>query len=301
MTEWNKKVVDFKSNAMSLLSYTLPIKVISGFMLTAIGSASVLGLLSEFAVYKYAISSGFRVPVEGIPYLKPTVTLLSLIAILVAFVGFVATYSFAKFSAVFISAPDKFISLILSHFNIKPSSLSKSILFRDMRESSTLKAVFISGFSSFLVTYLVFSSLANDFLGNGLVSTNITLSQVTFFDNPIFDMVVLFSLVFVIYFSAFRPAWIKYTAFTSALLSIVLVLVFMFNTRMYGEFLNITGFGGGRPVILFNDNDEIEASGKMLIQSNDYYIIVDDKYDVTEYPVNGVSKVRYKQEKYIWF
>ncbi|EJC6765556.1 hypothetical protein MX824_004908 [Vibrio parahaemolyticus] len=298
MTDWKVKLVEMKSNLAWLFSYTLPIKVIFGFLLTALGSASVLGLLSEFAVYNYALVNGFRVPVEGIPYLKPTVTLISLVAIGVALLGFVTTYLFTKFTALFMYAPDKFMSLALSYFNIKQSSISKVVIFNDMRGSSLYKALFISVLSSLTVTLLVLLNFKGSEVSDLSLLEVLQNPERQIFSNPVLDALFVFTLTFVMYFSAFRPKWIKHIALSIALISTVSVLVFMFNTNMYSAFLHATGFGGERPVTLFTGENETVISGKLLIQSNDYYIILNKDLDVVEYPVQSVSKVQYKQTKH---
>ncbi|WP_429069658.1 hypothetical protein [Aeromonas veronii] len=96
MDDLVKKLRDSFSKASVLVAYSMPLKVTIGFLLTALGSSSVLGLLSEFAAYKYAIISGFRVPVEGIPYLRATVSLISLALIAVALLAYGITYPFFK-------------------------------------------------------------------------------------------------------------------------------------------------------------------------------------------------------------
>ncbi len=206
MTDWKNKLVEIKSNLAWLFSYTLPIKVIFGFLLTALGSASVLGLLSEFAVYNYALVNGFRVPVEGIPYLKPTVTLISLVAIGVALLGFATTYLFTKFTALFMYAPDKFMSLALSYFNIKQSEISKVVIFNDMRGSSVYKALLISVLSSLIVTLLVLFNFKGSEVSDLSFLEVLQNPKRQIFSNPILDALFVFTLTFLMVFSDFETA-----------------------------------------------------------------------------------------------
>lgn len=59
----------------ALAPWTLPLKLVLGGLLGALGGAGFVGFLSEYATYSFAIHYGFRPPLEGIPYLKATVTL----------------------------------------------------------------------------------------------------------------------------------------------------------------------------------------------------------------------------------
>lgn len=300
MIDWKIKLEKIRSNLARLFSYTLPIKLIFGFFLTALGSASVLGLLSEFAVYKYALVNGFRVPVEGIPYLKPTVTLISLIAITVALLGFFITYLFTKFTVLFMSAPKSFARKILFSLGINKSSFSTNVTFYNMKEISIIRVLFISVLSSIFVTIIVYNFFnADDLFGVSFIE-NMQDSKDVISSNPIIASLFIFSISFIMYFTSFRPTFIKPIAFSIALLSTVSVLFIMFNTKMYSTFLYTTGFGGERPVTLFSNENKSIISGKLLIQSNDYYIILGNDFEVIEFPVKNVSKIQYKQTKHTW-
>ena len=64
------------------------IETLLGGLLGALGGAGFLGFLSEYATYNYAIHYGFRPPLEGIPYLKATVTLGSFLLLITGAVVF---------------------------------------------------------------------------------------------------------------------------------------------------------------------------------------------------------------------
>lgn len=51
-------------------------------LLGILGGAGLLGYLSEYATYNYAIYYGFRPPLEGVPYLRPAVAFGSLFLLL---------------------------------------------------------------------------------------------------------------------------------------------------------------------------------------------------------------------------
>lgn len=278
-----------------LLSYSLPVKIILGFLLTALGGASFLGLLSEFAVYNYALVNGFRVPVEGIEYLKPTMTLVSLIILVVALFGFVITYLFAKVTAGLMLTPE----FLLNKFSNKKMMLGNFSTLGNMRDASWMKVGLFSLFMSFLAgEFLLFvyeySSLFSLSLSYLLKKTGIEL-----FDER-YQTALVYVACFIIYFSTFKPTLIKYVAGLAATISVIAILMVMFNATLYSEFLNKTGFGGERGIVLFTKNEQSGINGKLLIRSKEYYILLLEGKDVAEYPISKVERIEYIQTPSLW-
>jgi hypothetical protein len=78
----------------------LPIRLALSGVVGAISGSGLLGFLSEYATYSYAIRYGLRVPVEGAPYLGSAVSAISLSMALTAVIFFLVLYFVAKFSVV---------------------------------------------------------------------------------------------------------------------------------------------------------------------------------------------------------
>ena len=296
MEDTNEKFKLMFEKIKQVLPYSLPIKVAIGFLLTTLGSASVLGLLSEFAVYNYALVKGFRVPVEGIAYLKPTVTLISLIILAVSLMCFSATYFFAKLTVNIMLSPEA----IYSRITKKSLKLDSMFGFSKMQNSSLIKVTLVSLVMSFLASYLIALvyeySIHIPFSLRYLIENQFDISLL----DETYKKIILFILVFFIYFSTFKPRLIKHVAASIAALSVVLILMVMFNGRLYSEFLNITGFGGERHISLFTKDNSSGIDGKLLIKSNDYYIILLKDNNVIEFPISKVERVEYLQSESVW-
>jgi hypothetical protein len=75
--DYGKQAIADKNGWLSGIRDTirlwLPIKILLAF-LGALTGASILGFLSEYAAYSYALQCGIRPPLEGIPYLRASVT-----------------------------------------------------------------------------------------------------------------------------------------------------------------------------------------------------------------------------------
>ncbi|EJE3289624.1 hypothetical protein P7M07_22080 [Vibrio parahaemolyticus] len=299
MSYWIDKFKRVKNELQRAISYTLPIKLVLGLLVTAIGSASVLGLLSEFAVYNYALVKGFRVPVEGIPYLRPTVTLISLCLLVFSALGFVLVYSFAKSTAVYMSAPEQGIQFLAKKLKVRETHVSKLSLVEDMRSSSKRKVLFISTLASAAVVAIF--TIAVSYIQESDSEKYIDMTAKLGLAN--FDIkwqLAIFVTAFVIYISAFRPRYIKNMAITSSLVSVLLLVGFMFNGNLYSGFLNAIGFGGERDITIISKDEGSSLSGKLLIQSNEFYFVLISNSDVVEFPLSKVDRVIYPQSESFW-
>src|SRR5690606_10988102 len=81
-----------KSIVVNLLEANFVIRFAILTFLGALGGSSYIGFISEFASYYYAWDVGFRIPAEGIPYLKLTVSAFSFIAISLGVIVFSLVY-----------------------------------------------------------------------------------------------------------------------------------------------------------------------------------------------------------------
>lgn len=295
MNAWLDKAIKVKDDIKGVISYTLPLKLVLGLLVTAVGSASVLGLLSEFAVYNYALVKGFRVPVEGIPYLRPTVTLISLCLLIFAALGFLLVYSFAKSTAMYMSAPEQGLKFLAKKLKISENRVSALSLTEDMRNSSKRKVLLLSTLAALgvvaLLTLLVNYTRISDsdkYVAMGLGNFDFKWQ------------IAIFVAAFIMYLSAFRPRYIKHMAIVSSLLSVLLLIGFLFNGNLYSGFLNVIGFGGERDITIISKDKEETLSGKLLIQSNDYYFVLISSSDVVEFPLSKVDRVLYPQSENFW-
>ncbi|WP_279451106.1 hypothetical protein [Aeromonas hydrophila] len=150
------EIKEISPQIKSKITYTLIIKAIISFLLPVLGGSTVIGFLSELAVYKYAFESGFRIPVEGIPYLRPTVAIISMLIILLFISTFIAMYFLIKMTSNKILISNKIASRILPR---KPTFESygtplEEIVKMVMEDISLTKKIIFTSLSS-----LFFSSL----------------------------------------------------------------------------------------------------------------------------------------------
>lgn len=255
----------------------------------------MIGFLSELAVYKYAFESGFRIPVEGIPYLRPTVAIISMLIILLFISTFIAMYFLIKMTSNKILISNKIASRILPR---KPTfesygtpleeivkmvmediNLTKKIIF------TSLSSLFFSSLFIFFqkAQYEIFMSIL------GVVPVHIELIKA----HALGALMLLFILIFSLHWSILKPEIKKFIPIYTTVALILIALSLMFNNELYEKFLRMTGFGGGKEITIYSQKDLQTISGKLLIQSNERYIILLKNNDIIEFPVSYTNRVKY--------
>ena len=72
-------------------------KLILSSILSALGGATFIGVLSEYATYYYSYSFGIRIPTEGVPYLSVLTSSLSFFVLFCSGIFFFIIYYFFKY------------------------------------------------------------------------------------------------------------------------------------------------------------------------------------------------------------
>ena len=87
-----KNIID-RYAALSVL-----FKLLISSSIGILAGASFIGFISEYATYYYAISYGVRLPVEGVPYLSITITLISILILVSSITTFAILSLYFKLS-----------------------------------------------------------------------------------------------------------------------------------------------------------------------------------------------------------
>lgn len=169
-----------------------------------------------------------------------------------------------------------------------------------MRDASLWKVTLFSLVMSFLASqFLFFVYGYSDVIPLSLKNILSDEFDIRLFDED-YEKYVIYIAVFLTYFSTFKPALIKHIAISVSAISAIAILMIMFNVNLYSEFLNKTGFGGERGIVLFTKDNTSGINGKLLIKSNDYYILLLSDKNVVEYPISKIDKVEYSQSPSVW-
>ena len=254
-----------------VLQWAMPMKLMLGALLGALGSAGLLGYLSEFATYSYAIHYGFRPPVEGIPYLRATIAYGSFFLLVTgALIFAISVLLIRQAIQLFLNVPlfaKKLIGSVAGDWKI--FSVGDTITFLSTRPMSQI--AFISIFvAAFCAIFMYGFAMAGNAIDDSakVSATSLAASYGAF--------------GFIVTLAISRKGAIWWMAATATIAYFILWLVVLFSPTQYSQFLRIVGHGGGMPVTIeLRDPDKSASFSKqgyyLMIRSTDAFIFYSDK------------------------
>lgn len=287
---------------VSFLNFSLPIKLVIGALITFVAGAGFLAVISEYATYSYAIYTGFRPPIEGVPYLKVTVAFASFLFQLVGSLIFLITYVLIKNTMRLIVKGLRMLVILFFAINpLKKLTTVKNGILDFIEFLLVLPKVLSDDKSKFKVDDVYIPTLALA----SLVFNIINLIQIVFKESlgSIFShtyIALVFSVVFgVIFYAEYKP---KYNGLIAAFATIIFLLfatASMFNSGYYSALIRMLGYGGGVEVKLELDEDSKDQrtiSGLLMLRTNDCYVIlINDQKEFIEIPKDRVKSLTHEQ------
>jgi len=261
------------TRAKALYEWFINLPFIQRFIVTSIISsfigASVLSIVSKYALYFYAYENNFRIPAEGTEYVHLFVGLLSLSLFLVSIIVLlVIYYALQVFSN--IATKIKLHKVVLPKRG--PNSLNGLI------RSYLFMVIFIGAF------VIIPHPDPQYAMGTG--------TRIFFGASLILALLFLLTMMSVQYF--FKDSARKVIALTVSLIAVTLVTGSLFYGNNYKSLLLNMKFGGELPVTIEYrkaDNTASELKGKLLIRTSKYFIINKDN-SVFEIPSDRISLIQ---------
>ena len=241
--------------------------------LGALGGSSYIGFISEFASYYYAWDLGFRIPAEGMTYLKLTVSALSFVAISLGVLVFSLVY---------------FIGQLLLWY-VSKSRFGFDILGVGMEFD----------FANFLPALR--SVTLNKILPIALIMS--LISGVVGFVAPIYDETItinnyfLSSIAFLGMFFFIIILWnTKALLIFSGIFSLVVGVVIpnvLFDSDTYANLLRQLKYGGGIEVRVSPSYSKDSESFKLLLRTSSSLILLNKTHEILEIPHTKINTISY--------
>lgn len=253
-----------RSWLVTLFGFSWPVKILVGFLVSAIAGPGALSIASEYATYRYALDEGIRVPAEGVSYLAATVFAL----------GFFLALAFGLI----------FATVWLVAFTMQHAAMRFT---RKDRFSSKGRR---NSMGAYAIVTLIGFSLILSFEGRyGWPEIPLGL-----YGRFLLAVHILMS-VSVLYILFKRGVLWSAALFATSVYPLALVL--MFTPAVYARFLRVLGFGGGVSVqVDFGERGELQESGQLLIRTRESVLLRIDNADsaVVEVPMTAVKRIRYR-------
>lgn len=254
-----RKITQYVTNTNFIVRYVI------FSLLGAFSGTTYIAVVSEFASYYYAWTNGLRIPVEGIPYLKLTISTISFIAILAGSAMFAVAY---LFSSMLLWA------LGLSFQREKYKNL-RSPLFGIFNKLSELPIGYVI-FTGFIIFAL--------------------LSGGTYLKEGDIDIFMLMRGALVSFFIPFI-IWDKRTLVVFACIvsvgAAVAVPNELFKKDVYEDILRNLKYGGGLPVVIDTMYDPQSMNYKLLLRTSEALMVETSEGKKLEIPVGKMNNISY--------
>lgn len=270
----------------TLVPWSLPLKLVLSALLGVFGGAGLLGYLSEYATYSYAIYYGIRPPLEGIPYLRPAVAFGSLFLLLSGAIVFAG------------------ITMVLRsmawYFDVLPklSMLPFQLLGRDTASRELLLGFRFTKLRGRPLWQLVAMSLS--FATLGVIALLVLLHyQGTQLAHAERLKAIAFVLVylFAVGMAVLRPSSAWWAAIIATAAYFATCVYLLFSPQKYSDLLRVLGYGGGLTVQVELANSRPESvpeksPQQLMLRTSEAFILYDSRTSTfSEVPKEEVRRI----------
>lgn len=266
----------------NFIPLSIPVKLILGGLIGAIGGSGYIGFLSEYATYYYAWDNSFRIPAEGSPYLKIAITSITFLIILASSFLFAGFYAMVKMTVYFnkmIAIPQ---NLILQRRGVNKSVKIAILVFNTPIKKEYLKR--------FLIWIAIILFLALMTIGITAKTQSASPDSLTYPAIAVLSLIAtalyILPLVAISYKKTLIPISISMSLFF-----IVASPLFLFNQNAYSTILRVIGYGGGVKVVINNQRKPEYSS--LLLRTTDSIFIRQENQNPIEIPLSEVKEIKY--------
>ena len=267
---------------------SIPLKIVSAGLVSALAGSSVLYFLMEYQTYFYFISIKIRPPFEGTQYLSATVALFGLLLAICAAIVFLGVrWMLGQVSAVIVGTVTNIMSMLdvaLDDYHRNGGKRLATFRFIDL----------VSAFQRLRFgTVFVLIGIFYIFVGKALGVSGL---------NPPKDAQAA-QYILTFYFSvSLLSLWSKSFSWQSAIIVVfvfyISVILYFIDFEKYRSFLRIVGYGGGIPISV--EMKDTKKHEEMLLAIRTPESLISEKDDQGEYveiPFSNVSKITYRKNK----
>ncbi|MGQ8877681.1 hypothetical protein ACUTR7_09235 [Delftia sp. NA_296.1] len=283
------RFVFFKKRFSQIISFAMPLKLVLGALLGALGGAGIISVLSEYATYSFSIYHGFRPPLEGIPYLKAGVALASFSLLLTGAIVFLLSVLLVKVALW--SFEYTFYPLIYT-FNWGEK--------RREKVNKQYKYVFLR-LSQRPLWQIILLSIATGVVGGliGYFENWLLFEKILNINIPIISELNLgFGVyIFILTLALSNKRIIWWISGVATFLYFMAWIYILFNPLWYAEFLRTVGYGGGIPITLeikdpINQTQLQKIDGFLLLRTTEAVIYLETESNrIIEIPRDRVLSV----------
>ncbi len=272
------------------ISLAFPIRLVITSLASAFVGSSVLGFLAEYASYTYALHYGIRPPVEGIPYLRASVTALAFSVVLLGISAFAVCYWFLGSLAIRI---ERYVDMVRTTgklvriSGLDDAAVDKTIqMFRARPLKTILKGMIVLSALAVLVSVAVTAMQGHD--DDAILATAA-------------EVVVYAAFCTLLVVLNWRPSLVPHLATCLAAVMVIVAPLLLFQPSRYAWLLRHMGYGGGIPVqVNVGDIDGSTAegiSGSLLLRTTEAVILLDSsRTQIIDVPIAKLRRLSHDSD-----
>jgi hypothetical protein len=235
----------------------------------------VLTSLAPFATAYFALKNGFRVPIEGVPYIQFALTIWSISALIIAVAALAGLWFIIEY--------------VRGFLRLTVGNLGK---FGESFQKTQDRLPY--GYLLIATAFLILSTLLFLFRSEGPLDLT-SISSIGVYDGSLIFSFLLSVTGFAMWFANGKYSYLQLQFFLIFPL-VVIIAGSLFVNDVYGSFLRVIRYGGG-----IYSTFQLEASadkpanvsGYVLIQNDNMVILMEEKTSkLFEIPVN---KIQYRE------
>lgn len=265
-----------------LIPLSIPVKLILGGLLGALGGSGYIGFLSEYATYYYAWDNSFRIPAEGSPYLKIAITSITFLIIIASSFLFVGFYAMVKVIVYF----NKMIA-IPQNLILQRPGINKSLKIAILAFNTPVKEEYLKKFLLWVAIILFIALMTIGIIAKAQSASPATLTYPALIA---LSLIATASYTLPLVAISFKKTLIP----ISICMSIFFIgasPLFLFNQNAYSTILRVIGYGGGLRVVINNQNKPEYSS--LLLRTTDSIFIRQENQNAIEIPLSEVKEIKY--------
>lgn len=271
----------------NFLSWSLPVKLLLSALVMVLGSGG-LGLLCDYATYKYAYKFGVRVPFEGVPYLSASVAIGSIGLLIWGAIIFVLVFMFLRLLIIQAIWNKKINEWFIKKFG-KDSFFNHEVIKGNISDLS-LKKRWVAVFCVTIMLFFIYVLIVCLSDGKWILDDS---------NSEKWMALLVISYIFISVCAVLIPGSAWFLTAGVVIIYFIMAIFILLMPSKYANFLKSTGYGGEvRIELQVNDptlQRDLQPSSEisLILRTNDTFIVKNSKNIVFEVPSSVVIYSRY--------
>ncbi|MBV4366310.1 hypothetical protein [Erwinia phyllosphaerae] len=267
-----------KEKIMSFFNLATPVKLVISSLITALSGTTYFAIINKVAMYWYSIENGFRLPVEGSPFITIAISSVTFLTMMGATLLFLLLFAFSHFMKKF--------TIKLEGYHKKKIQLHKEagnkirIFLFNLVKPTPDRPIDVK----FIILISIFMGVISCFI--------VYFSS----QSPPLKAYIILPFLSVIYPVLISSPFLPHRKAILSIMTLLFMIISPFlllDSGNYKKILSSINYGGYSSIDL-HIGDKAINDAKLVFRSSEYiFICGNDKNKITEIPIKDVTSIDY--------